>query len=84
MRSKLVMLLGCVIMITLLTGCFGGGGGSSSSGGSGGVGDIAGLPGGGDSGGGSLPYNPEPATIALLGSGLAAYALYHYKKNKKK
>ncbi len=80
MRSKLTAVMGCIIMMTLLTGCFGGGGSGSSS--SGGGITIAG--GGGDLGGGSLPHNPEPATIALLGSGLAAYALYHYRKNSKK
>jgi hypothetical protein len=78
---KLKTLLICLLAVVCLAGCKG-----SGSAGSGGGGLFAGgggvIGGGGDDGSGSGPVNPEPATVALLGSGLTAYVLL--KKNKKK
>lgn len=74
MKSRVIILICCVFAMMLLTGCLGGGGDSSgsSSSYSSDSGDKS----------GDLPHNPEPATIALLGSGLVAYAFLR-KKNKK-
>lgn len=87
--SKLALLSVCVVALFALTGCFGGGGGSSASGSSYGSGSSyaggSGSTSSGSSGGSTtsaLPSNPEPATLALLGSGLAAYALMMRKRKR--
>ncbi len=88
MKSKLLVLAGCIVAAMLLTGCLKSGSGSSSgsssytSGVSGDSGSGSGSgSGGGDlGGGGNVPLNPEPATIALVGTGLAAYMLMRRKK----
>lgn len=96
MKYKLTILTACLIALVFLTGCkeggssfgsfsadddsfvagvpgdSGSGGGSSSSSGSGDSGgDIAGV-----------GHAPEPATLALLGSGLLTYALLRRKRRK--
>ena len=69
----------------MLSGCKGGGGGSASSGDSGGF-DVAdagfddGYYDGGDDGGSAV--NPEPTTMAMLGSGLLAYGFIKRKRKK--
>ena len=83
------MVLACAIMATmLLSGCESSGGGGSAGfyGDSGGfdVADSGGdvyYSGGGDGSGGNA-VNPEPATMAMLGSGLLAYGLLKRKKKK--
>ena len=91
MKFKLAVL--GLMAIVLLAGCKGGADFSSlfDFGGSSGNDDIviANLPGGGgsddggssDNPGGGL-INPEPATLALLGSGLFAYALLRRRKKR--
>jgi hypothetical protein len=73
----------CLLICVALTGCLEQAG---SSGGGGGI--VTALAGGGAGSGGSsipagLPHNPEPATLALLGGGLAAYAFLRNRRNKK-
>jgi len=95
MRKKLLILTYCFMLSVAVAGCKG----SGSAGGAGGfdIGDIyagGGDIGGGDigggggdiGGGGDLPINPnpEPATVLLLGGGLAGYAFLHNRKKKKK
>ena len=68
----------------MLSGCKGGGGGSASFGGGSGGFDVADAgfdDGGGDTGGGS-DVNPEPTTMAMLGSGLLAYGFIRRKRKK--
>jgi len=86
--SNLLLLMVCAVALFALTGCLGGGGGSSSTG-SGGSGSGNGSTyagsfssSGGSATGGSAVHNPEPATLALFGSGLIAYALSRRKKKK--
>lgn len=82
MQSKQLLFLVCFSGIVLLSGCSGmtssGGGGSSFA-------STAGvLDGGGDDGGvdPALPrHNPEPITMALFGSGLAAFAISKRKRS---
>lgn len=75
--KRIVALLSCVIIVLMLAGCKGSGGGVSGFLGS----TFAGGGSGGDSGGGSpIGHSPEPATVALLGGGFAAYAFLKRKK----
>ena len=91
---RLIAFVGCLIVLLASTGCFGGGGGGSAStgsyyaGGSSSGGGSSYTGGSGSTGGGSgisiFEHGPEPATLALLGSGLVAYALMMRNKRKKK
>ena len=60
----------------LLCGCKKSGGGATSffSGSSESIAEE------GSTGGGEMPHTPEPASIALLGSGLLAYALLRRRR----
>jgi hypothetical protein len=96
MRTKLTALMACLLTMVFLAGCNEGSSGSAglfdfNFGGSSGGDEIvvSSLPSGSsDSSSGSSepasgPANqPEPATFALLGSGLLAYALFRRKKKK--
>ena len=72
----------------LIEGLFGGGGGDGGStlaGGGGGGTDPGGGGGGGtDPGGGSTIINPEPASVALFGGGLAGLAMVGLRRSRKK
>jgi len=87
-----------ILIVTLVTaGCSGSesnslfsalAGGSSGSGSSGSSSALAGGSGSGSAGSGSpggavLPHSPEPSTVALLATGLAAFALAALRKRKK-
>lgn len=76
------------VLLPVIYGCGGGGGGGGSALGAlfspdGGGGGGGGLPGGGGGGEGlATIHNPEPATILLMGGGMAAMGLYRkHKKN---
>jgi len=87
MKQKIIILIGLIMVTTLLAGCKSSGS-SSSSGGSGILGgsggDGSGILGSGGGilggGGGIFEHTPEPATVALLGAGLVAYAFLKRKK----
>jgi|GEM_PF-3858014 len=95
MKPKLTLLALSFIAMFALAGCKTPGSGSDSAGSSyggnssavvssysststtGGAGDVSGdTP-------GDVPINPEPATVALLGGGLMAFAFLKRKKRKK-
>lgn len=80
MRKLLVL----IAVAVLLVGCNKSGGSGTSV--YGGTSDVSGS-GSGDSidsySESNIPHNPEPATVALLGGGLAAYALMKFRKKKK-
>jgi len=91
-RTHILIVLALAVLF--LAGCSGGGGTSASSnpqyyvyndGGDAGGGDIGGG-GGYDAPEGDMYHLPEPATLALFGSGLlglAGYALARLKRRKK-
>lgn len=80
-----------VLTVPLISGCGGGGGlslnslfgsgGGSEAASSGGGGSLASLS--GVSGGGGDFHNPEPASMLLMGSGIAAMAYAKYKNKNK-
>ncbi|MFH0764101.1 MAG: PEP-CTERM sorting domain-containing protein [Candidatus Omnitrophota bacterium] len=72
-----------IVAVTLLTGCKKSGNDGSSSSGSSSYSGGGSNPGGGDDPITPAP-NPEPATIALVASGLAGYALVRWKNRRKK
>ncbi|MDB4349544.1 PEP-CTERM sorting domain-containing protein [Omnitrophica bacterium] len=84
MKLRLAMIVLCMVSVFALAGCKGGGGGGGSY--AGGGSSIGGDTSTGTTStvGGTLPtaHQPEPATIALLGGGLAAYALLRRRKRK--
>lgn len=88
MKKLLLLVVMSAVALTLLTGCnksgsginLSSGGSSSTGGGTGGSGDT-----GGGTGGTDTPlaaHHPEPATLALLGTGLGAYVMMRRKKKK--
>ena len=87
MKKLIVVALG-IFALTLLAGCSGSGGGLSWLGSTGETifagGGGSGSDGGNDGGGGSsaLGHSPEPATIALMGGGLAVLAFLSRRKRK--
>lgn len=70
------------ILLPVISGCQGGGGGGLSFLGGGSGGDSGGFVGGGGDSIATI-HNPEPATMLLMGSGLAAMAWYKSKGKTK-
>ena len=91
-RTTRVVLVSCGIAAQLLTaGCLGGGGGLFGffGGSSGGSDSFASSDQGGAGGGFNAPSvatanNPEPASVALFGSGLAGLALLKRRKARRR
>ena len=83
MKYRLAILIACLLTISLLAGCKESGSSASGSFDSGSSSFVSGSGGLGSSGG-SVPvgHMPEPATVALLGSGLLAYAFIRRKMKK--
>ncbi len=79
-KITLTLLITCIMATLMLTGCKGSGGGASAWLGSSYAGGSDIL--GGDSPISSNASNPEPATIVLLGGGLAAYAFLRRRRLK--
>jgi len=73
------------VLLPVVYGCGGGGGGGSAA-----LGALFGPGSGGGGGGGggggdtlATIHNPEPATLLLMGSGMAVMGLYRkHKKNR--
>lgn len=88
-EAKAMKALFLAVLVPLITACNGGGGGSALLG----TGSLfSGLGGNGDGGSGLLPgggdeiaslTNPEPASMLLLGSGMAALTYFNHKKRIK-
>ena len=82
MKSTIAVLTTCLIAMVLLAGCKEGGSSGNSAINS--PFTDSGVSGGSSSSDiGGTGHVPEPATMALLGSGLLAYALFRRNKRKK-
>ncbi|MFH1594097.1 MAG: PEP-CTERM sorting domain-containing protein [Candidatus Omnitrophota bacterium] len=82
MRTKILGLMFAMFLMVTITGCSGGGSAFSNLFGSGGGSDgTLYADGSGSTGAGGV--NPEPATMALLGGGLAAF-VFLKRKNRRK
>lgn len=92
MQSKLAVLAVCIMAMVILAGCGSAGSSGLSLFGSSSVednlvgGDLAAGGGNNPASGGTVvgagTHMPEPATVALLGSGLLAYALLRRKRRR--
>jgi len=80
MKVRLALLAFCVIAMFALVGCKTSGSSSGSAGSSYSSSNDAGEVGDAPI---NAMHNPEPATIALLGGGLAAFAFFKRRKRKK-
>jgi hypothetical protein len=84
MRNTLMVLATCLIVVMLLAGCKEGGSSASSSLDStfDAVEISSGIIDNSSDNSGITEHTPEPTTLALLGSGLLAYALFRKKRKK--
>ena len=81
--KKIMLALSCVLIVFALTSCKNSGGGSTGASNAAGANfaDAGDIPGDdGPIGGGG--HSPEPATLAMIGSGLTA--LYFLRRRKRK